>query len=133
MRSYEPYLTLAGRILLAIMFVMAGLNKVMNPQATQQYMAAMGITMATGLFYMGAIMVEVGAGLGLLLGYRTRIAAGVLILFMIPATLIFHTDFSDQNQMVHFMKNLAMTGGLLYVLIYGAGQISLDRRSAART
>jgi putative oxidoreductase len=61
-----------------------------------------------------------------LIGYQTRRASSLLLFFMIPTTLLFHTNFADQNQMIHFLKNLSMSGGLLYVLTYGAGRISLD-------
>lgn len=128
MRPYEAYLPLLGRILLAAIFLMSGLNKIMNPQGTQQYMASMGLTTATTFFYLGAIVLEVGGALSLLLGYWTRIGATALIVFMIPTTLIFHANFADQNQMTHFMKNLAMIGGLLYAWSYGPGAISLDAR-----
>lgn len=128
MSAYHSYLPLLGRILLAAIFLMSGLNKIMDPQGTQQYMASMGMTTATMLFYLGAIILEVGGALSLLLGYWTRIGALALIVFMIPTTLIFHANFADQNQMIHFMKNLAMLGGLLYVWAYGPGSISLDVR-----
>ncbi|MBS0153757.1 MAG: DoxX family protein [Nitrospira sp.] len=128
MQMLEPYISLVGRILLAAIFVLSGINKAMNPEGTQQFMASQGMTWMTGLFYLGAVSVEIGAGLGLALGYWTRVASGVLFLFMIPATLIFHTPGADPNQMIHFMKNLAMMGGLLYVLTYGPGPLSLDAR-----
>jgi putative oxidoreductase len=120
------YMTLIGRILLGAIFLMSGLGKIADPQGTQQYMQAMGMTWATTLFYVGAIVLEVGGGLSLLLGYWTRAGAAALLLFMIPTTLLFHTNFADQNQMIHFLKNLAMCGGLLYVATYGAGPLSLD-------
>ena len=122
------YTILVGRILIAAIFLMSGLSKIADPQGTQQYMQAMGMTWATTLFYVGAIVIEVGGGLSLLLGYWTRAGAIALILFMIPTTLIFHTNFADQNQMIHFLKNLAMFGGLFYVTAYGAGPVSLDAR-----
>lgn len=122
------YTTLVGRILMAAIFLMSGIGKIADPQGTQQYMQAMGMTWATTLFYVGAIAIEVGGGLSLLLGYWTRAGATALILFMIPTTLIFHTNFTDQNQMIHFLKNLAMFGGLFYVAAYGAGPVSLDAR-----
>jgi putative oxidoreductase len=99
----------------------------MDPAGTQGYMAAMGMTWATGLLYAGAILLEVGGGLSVLLGYWARAGATVLVLFMIPTTLIFHTNFGDQNQLIHFLKNLAMTGGLLYIVAHGPGPLSLDR------
>ena len=128
MYRYEPHASLVGRILLATIFLMSGFNKIMDPQGTQQYMTAMGMTTATFLFYLGAVVIEVGGGLSLLLGYWARIGAAALFLFMIPTTLIFHTNFADQNQMIHFLKNIAMMGGLLYVMAYGPGRISLDAR-----
>ena len=118
-------LSLIGRLLLAAIFVLSGFNKIMNPGMTQQYMAAHGMPL-TSLFLIGAIAIEVGAGLALLLGAWTRSATWALVAFMIPTTWIFHANFADQDQMIHFMKNLAMTGGLLYVAAYGAGRFSID-------
>jgi putative oxidoreductase len=123
----HAYSTLVGRVLLAVIFLLSGFNKIMDPAGTQNYMAAMGMTWATGLLYAGAVIVEVGGGLSVILGYWARVGAAALILFMIPTTLIFHTGFGDQNQLIHFLKNLAMTGGLLYVVAYGPGPLSLDR------
>lgn len=126
--ALEPYAGLIGRLLLAAIFVLSGINKAMNPEGTQQFMASQGMTWMTGLLYAGAVIVEVGAGLNVMVGYWTRVAAGALFFFMIPATLIFHTPGGDPGQMIHFMKNLAIMGGLLYVFAYGPGPISLDAR-----
>ncbi len=126
MRYDHPYTTLVGRVLIAAIFLMSGLNKIADPQGTQQYMAAMGMTGATTLLYVGAVILEVGGALSVLLGYHARIGALVLLVFMIPATLVFHTNFGDPNQMIHFLKNLAMMGGVLFVAAHGPGQISLD-------
>ena len=123
------YMPLIGRALLAAIFLMSGLNKVMNPEGTQQYMMSMGMTWATTLFYLGAIVLELGGALALLLGYCTRIGVWALIVFMIPTTLIFHSNFGDQNQMIHFLKNIMMTGGLLQIAHFGAGRYSLDARN----
>lgn len=128
----HPYSTLVGRILLGAIFLLSGINKIADPAGTQGYMVAMGMTWGTMLFYLGAIILEVGGGLSLWLGYWTRVGAVLLIGFMIPTTLIFHTNFADPNQMIHFMKNLAMTGGLLYLATYGPGPISLDRRMSSQ-
>ncbi|NGZ94619.1 MAG: hypothetical protein CV089_00550 [Nitrospira sp. WS110] len=132
MQLSEPYLTLIGRILIGIIFVMSGINKILTPDATQQYMASHGLRTLTAVLYIAAILVEVGAGVCLLAGYQTRRAASLLLFFMIPTTVLFHTNFSDQNQMIHFLKNLSMSGGLLYVLTYGAGAISMDARERIR-
>ncbi len=126
----QNYASLLGRIFLVAIFVMSGLGKIANPQGTQQYMAAMGMPM-TGFFLIGAIFLELAGAASLLLGYWTRVGALLLIIFMIPATLIFHTNFSDQVQLIMFMKNLAMTGGLLTILAFGPGGLSLDARTVS--
>lgn len=122
----SPYLTLIGRVLLGLMFLVSGVHKIADPHGTQQYMIMMGMTWMTTLFYIGAVAVEVAGSLSLLLGYRARAAAWLLFLFMIPTTLIFHTNFVDPNQMIHFLKNVSIMGGLLYVARYGAGRYSMD-------
>ena len=127
MMNDKAYVTLVGRVLIGLIFVMSGINKIADPQGTQQYMTAMGITTATTFLYAGAVFLEVAGGLSLLLGVWAKWGATALILFMIPTTLIFHTNFVDQNQTIHFLKNLAMMGGLLYVAIYGSGRLSVDR------
>lgn len=83
----------------------------------------------TALFLVGAIVFEVGGGLALLLGWNVRYAAFALVLFLVPATLIFHTDFADQSQMIHFLKNLAIMGGLLALAAAGSGSMSLGAQS----
>jgi len=132
MQVSESSLTLIGRILIGMIFVMSGINKILTPDATQQYMVSHGLRTLTTVLYVAAIIIEVGAGACLLIGYQTRRASSFLLFFMIPTTLLFHTDFSDQNQMIHFLKNLSMSGGLLYVLTYGAGPISIDARERIR-
>lgn len=124
------YGTLIARILLAFIFIMAGLSKIGRFWGTQQYMEAMwpywlGIT---PVFALAAIVIEVFGGLSIALGYKARVGAYVLIIFMIPTTLIFHTNFADQMQFIQFMKNMAMTGGLIYVAAYGPGELSLDQQ-----
>lgn len=117
---------LISRVLLSALFIMSGINKILNPVATQQYMASFGMPL-TGLFLVAAIVIELGGGLSVLLGYKARWGAIALVIFMIPATLIFHTNFADQMQTIHFMKNLAILGGLLMIIQYGSGAIALKR------
>jgi len=128
----KAYISLIGRVLIGLIFVMSGVSKIANPQGTQQYMAAMGITTATTFLYAGAVFVELAGGLSLLLGMWAKWGAMALIVFMIPTTLMFHTNFGDQNQTIHFMKNLAMMGGLLYVAVYGSGRLSVDRGASRK-
>lgn len=128
----KTYGSLIGRILIGLIFVMSGVSKIADPQGTQQYMTAMGLTTATTFLYAGAIFMELAGGLSLLLGVWAKWGATALIAFMIPTTLIFHTNFGDQNQTIHFMKNLAIMGGLLYVAVYGSGRLSVDRRASLK-
>ena len=119
-----------GRILMAAIFILSGVGKLMAPAATIGYIQAMGLPLASaGL--VAAIVVELGGGLLLALGYKTRIVALVLAAFSVVTGLVFHNAVGDQNQMIHLMKNLAMAGGLLQVVAFGAGAYSLDAKSAA--
>jgi len=117
---------LIARILLSAIYLVSGINKILNPAGTQEYMAANGMFW-TGLFLVGAIAIELAGGLSLLLGYKTRLGAIALIIFLIPATLIFHSNLADPIQQIMFLKNLGLLGGLLLVMQSGPGRISLDR------
>jgi putative oxidoreductase len=118
---------LAGRILIAVLFLMSGIGKIFAPAATQGYIAAMGLPLPV-VSYFASITVEVVGSLMLIFGFQTRIAASGMALFTLATALIFHRDFADQNQMVHFLKNFAIAGGLLQVASFGAGKFSLDAR-----
>jgi putative oxidoreductase len=117
---------LVGRILLATIFIMSGFSKVGNFQSTVQYMELHGIPMAPFFLY-SAITLEVLGGLSLALGYRAKFGIYMLILFLIPATLIFHGKIGDRSQMVHFLKNLSIMGGLICLLGTGTGKFSLTK------
>ena len=121
----------AGRILVATIFILSGFGKIAAPAATQGYIAAMGLP-APVLAYIGAIAIELGGGLLLLAGYRTKLVAAALAVFSIVTAFIFHHALADQNQMIHFFKNFAMAGGLLQFVAYGAGRISVDNRVGSR-
>jgi len=117
-----------GRLLLAGLFLFSGLGKIMAPEGTQAYIAAAGLPFPL-LGYLAAIAVELGGGILLLLGYRTRIVAWAMAAFTIAAALCFHNHFADQNQLIHFLKNIAIAGGLLQIAAFGAGGLSLDARA----
>jgi putative oxidoreductase len=116
--------TLAGRILLSIMFIMAGINKIGGYEGTQGYMQAMGVP---GALLPLVILLEIGAGLALLIGWKARIMAFLLAGFTLIAAFIFHHNFADQTQMIMFLKNLSISGGLLFVFAFGPGAWSLDK------
>jgi uncharacterized membrane protein YphA (DoxX/SURF4 family) len=119
-----------ARTFLTVIFLKSGIDKVLDPSAAQQYMAAHGIPL-TGLFLVGAIIFELVGALSVLLGYKARWGAIALIVFLIPTTLIFHTKFFDPMQVGQLMKNLAILGGLAMVAYYGSGPVSLDTRIAS--
>lgn len=122
-------LPLAGRLLLAAIFIASGVGKLAAPAATQGYIASVGAPLPL-LAYAIAVVVEVVGGAMLLVGYRTRATAVVLAIFTLAAAALFHNNFADQMQMINFMKNLAITGGLLQVVAFGAGRFSVDNRGA---
>ena len=127
MESYK-FLPLLGRILLGAPFLMSGLSKLGAYAATVGYIAAMGLPLPP-LAFIITVAIEVGGGLLLLSGYRVRFAALVLAVFSVLAAVFFHRNFADQNQMIHFLKNVMMAGGLLQITYFGAGAFSLDARS----
>jgi len=119
---------LLSRILLSSIFLFSGVKKIFAFQATQAYMSGAGMQM-TGLFLVLAILLEVGGGLFLLLGYFPRLGALALILFLVPTTLVFHRDFSNPAQITQFSKNVAILGGLFAILSAGGGEFALRRKN----
>jgi putative oxidoreductase len=117
--------SLIGRILLVLIFLHAGIGKIEGFGGTAQYMAKYGMPY-TSLFLFGAIIFELAGSIFAILGYYARFGALLLLVFLIPTTIIFHTNFDDPNQTIHFMKNVSMFGGLLVLLAVGAGRFSLD-------
>jgi putative oxidoreductase len=117
----------AGRLLLAILFLLSGMSKLAAPAATIGYIASAGLPFPF-LGYVVALAVELGCSLLLLAGFHARVAAAVMAAFTIAAALIFHSNFAEQNELVHVLKNIALAGGLLQVVAFGAGAFSLDAR-----
>lgn len=129
--ALQNFSVLVGRILLALIFVLSGFGKITGFAGTAAYMASKGLPMAE-ILLVPTILIELGGGLMLIFGYRTRLAAAVLFLFLIPVTLVFHNFWAApaaeaQMQMINFMKNLAIMGGMLCITAFGAGRYSLDR------
>ena len=118
---------LVARVLLSSIFLFSGVKKVFAFSGTQAYMAQHGMKM-TGLFLILAILLEVGGGLSVLLGYFPRLGALALLLFLLPTTAVFHRDFANPAQVVQFSKNVAIMGGLFAVLSAGGGEFVLRRK-----
>jgi putative oxidoreductase len=127
--SHSNYAAPAGRVLIAFMFVMSGLNKMNNYSNTAGWMDAMGVP---GSLLPLVIVLEVLGGAAIMIGWQTRIAAILFAAFSVMSAAIFHADLSDQNQMIHFMKNVSIAGGFLFLIVHGAGNYSLDSREKAR-
>ena len=130
MNALHRYGPLAGRILIALIFVLSGFSKVTGFDGTVGYIASKGLPLPQ-LGAIGAIIVELGGGILLVLGWKTRWAAAAMLLFTALAALFFHNFWAlppeqAQNQMIHFMKNISMIGGLLYVVVHGGGPLSMD-------
>jgi len=126
MSQVQPWGLLAGRLLLAYMFVYAGYGKIANFAGAAKYMASKGMPMVEPLL-VGAIIVELVGGLMLAAGWKARWAAWAIFLFIIPATVIFHPAWADPAQVISFNKNLAIMGGMLYVALVGPGRLSFDK------
>ena len=120
-----PYLITIGRVLMAIMFIQAGISKIFGYEGAQGYMEAAGVP---GALLPLVILLEAGGGLAVLLGLFTRWSALLLAGFCVLAALLFHLHPDDQMQMISFMKNLAIAGGFLVLASSGAGAYSVDAK-----
>jgi len=116
---------LLGRIMLALIFILAGVGKIMDPAGTIGYMDAMGVP---SMLFWPTVALEILGGLALVVGYKTPVAAFALAIFSISAAVLFHSDFGDKMQMILFLKNIALAGGLLLLAVSGTTAYSLDSK-----
>jgi putative oxidoreductase len=119
------YIPLAARICLCLIFINSGIGKILDFNSTAEMMANQGLPIANILLVF-TIAFQLLGGFSLLLGYKVKIGSVLLILFLIPATLVFHNPLADPNQINDFLKNIALIGGLLMVIAAGAGALSID-------
>jgi putative oxidoreductase len=132
METLNRFGPLLGRLLIAFIFLFAGFGKITGFEGTVGYIASKGLPLPE-LGAIGAAIVEIGGSLLLIVGWNARLAAAALFVFTAMTALLFHNFWAmpadqAQGQMIHFMKNMAMMGGLLYVVVHGSGPISLDSR-----
>ena len=123
---------LIGRILLAAIFLASGIGKISGFAGTAGYMASKGIPMVDVLLAI-TIVIEIGAALMIIGGFKARLGATALFLWMIPVTFLFHNYWAmpaDQQmiQQIMFMKNLGLMGGMLYIMAFGSGPMSIDKK-----
>ena len=112
-----------GRIFLSTLFLIEGTNKIFNYEETIQYMESFGVP---GYLAIPAIILEILFPLLLIIGYQTKIAALVMMIFTIVVAIIFHTNFDDQMQFITFFKDIAIAGGFIIIFVNGAGKFSVD-------
>jgi putative oxidoreductase len=125
--NVQKYIPLIARTFLAVIFIQTGFAKLTDFAGTQQQIAGAGIPLPF-LVTIFTIAFEILGGLALILGYKARIGGILLLIFLVPATLTFHNPIADPSQWIQFMKNLAIIGGLLMVVAYGSGPVSLERQ-----
>ena len=118
-------LDLVARILISALFLLNGVFKISNYDGTVGWMEGFGIP---GILIIPAIILEIVGPILIILGYKAKIAAGLLSLFCIATAVIFHNDFSDQVQLGSFLKNVALAGGFLFIFINGTKDFSLDKK-----
>ncbi|MFA6156739.1 DoxX family protein [Mesorhizobium sp.] len=118
---------LLGRILLAIIFLLSGFGKLTAISGTAGYFGSMGLPVPTVTAVVVGL-IELLGGLAIVVGFQTRIVAWVLAIFTIATALVAHTGWADQNQMIHFLKNVAIAGGFLVLASSGAGAYSIDAK-----
>lgn len=131
MNVLNRYGSLIARILIALIFILSGFGKIAGFDGTVGYIASKGLPLPQ-LLAIGAILVELGGGILLVLGWKARWAAAALFMFTALAALLFHNFWAvpadqAQIQMIMFMKNISIMGGLLFVVVHGSGQLSLGR------
>ena len=112
-----------GRIFLSALFLIEGVGKISMQEDVVMYMEDYGVP---GMLFVPATILEILFPLLLIVGYRTKWVASVMALFALTVAIIFHTDFSEGMQMMLFLKDLAIAGGFIIIVVYGAGKISLD-------
>jgi len=125
MKLFQTLSAPIGRVFIATIFFTSGINKIFGYVGTQGYMEAMGIS---GELLPLVIIVEVLAGLAVIIGWQTRLFALTLAGFSIVTAVLFHANFADQMQFIMFMKNVAIAGGLLFLVANGPGAYALDNR-----
>ena len=125
MNFIQTFSPLVGRVFISLIFIVTGIGKITGYSGTAAYMDSMGIP---GMLLPLVILLEVGGGLAILLGFKTRLVAFLLAGFCVLSALIFHFDFDNQMQFLMFMKNIAIAGGFLFLVAFGPGKYAIDNR-----
>ena len=118
-------LDLVARVFISLIFLLSGINKIGNYEGTVGWMESLGMP---GIFLIPAIILEIGAPILIMIGYKVKISAALLSAFCVATAIIFHSDFSDQMQFISFMKNIGLAGGFLFIVVNGTKDFSLDKK-----
>ena len=119
------FFDLIGRIMISAIFLFSGINKIFNYDGTVGWMEGYGVP---GILIIPAIIIEILGPVLIILGYKTKITAAFLSLFCLVTAIIFHNEFSNQMQLTSFLKNIALAGGFLILVINGSKKFSLDNK-----
>ena len=112
-----------GRILLSALFLIEGIGKISMQEDVIMYMEDYGVP---EILFIPAIILEILFPLLLIIGYKTKLSALIMALFTLTVAIIFHTNFSEEMQVIFFLKDIAIAGGFMIIIVYGPGKISLD-------
>ncbi|MFQ5671044.1 MAG: DoxX family protein [Acidobacteriota bacterium] len=126
MAELESYIVLAGRVLYSMIFVVSGIWHFQNSGSLAAFAQARGVPLPHAAV-MGSGLLILAGGLSVLFGFRARLGSALLLLFLVPVTLVMHRPLSDPLQATQALKNLALMGGALMILVHGSGPLSLDR------
>ena len=118
-------LDLLGRVLISTLFLLNGVFKISNYDGTVGWIESFGMP---GILIIPAIILEFIGPILIIVGYKAKIAAGFLSLFCILTAIIFHNDFSDQMQLTSFLKNIALAGGFLFIVVHGTKDLSIEKK-----
>ena len=118
-------LDLFARVLISTLFLINGIFKITNYDGTVDWMEGYGVP---GILIIPAIMIEILGPILIIVGYQTKITAALLSLFCLATAIIFHYDFADQMQLTSFLKNIALAGGFLFLVVNGAKDLSIDKK-----
>jgi len=124
-KNMNNILDLTGRILISLIFLLSGINKIGNYEGTVGWMESLGVP---GIFLIPAIILEIGAPILIMIGYKVKVSAALLSIFCIATAVIFHNNFSDQMRFISFMKNIALAGGFLFLVVNETKDFSLDKK-----
>ena len=119
------FFDLIGRIMISAIFLFSGINKFFNFDGTVDWMEGFGIP---GFLLVAAIIIEILFTLMIIVGYKTRIAGGGLLIFSLLTAFMFHLDFSTQMQVIAFLKNIGLAGGMLFLVVHGAKDFSMEKK-----